>query len=372
MTVLEILQRRLDPVQLKGFKKGLFDETGEKLFAYTILSTKDEDFDWLYLQFLRDRGYSHSSSPEDEEKYKIYNPDGTYSYKGVEQLVEEKIFKFTSLLFYGTQFQGEWFIFYEHSFGETEKEMAKENDRIISMGFFKSSVFHPVSETMESPDFYKLTKMISEKLSKKLDWPKDMSIIRENMDLIPSNERPKRVEKQYANLREFIGQPWLVAHLKQEEKSKVNRLFESYFNESVLLPFLKKLRIERFNDFISLHPLYSPDYFPLIYPHSKEYVMAIVKAINVQEKSRLHYFVYQTSTKRMFEWVKPTVHEVPGHHTEWILEDIKDFSSWGEEFDFHEPSITMEDATFWNEHVFKKENGRYLYLEELMIPYTPL
>ena len=76
----------------------------------------------------------------------------------------------------------------------------------------------------------------------------------------------------------------------------------------------------------------------------------------------MYYFLYIQGTGKMFQWTKPAVREVPGHHAEWILDDIKDLSSWGNEFTFHEPSVTMDDPVFWHEHVLKKEGDRFLFL----------
>ena len=166
---------------------------------------------------------------------------------------------------------------------------------------------------------------------------------------------------QPAEQREFKGQPWLVGHLKQEEKSRINRAFEVYINEAIFLPLVKHLKIRYPEKFAQTETLY-PVHYPLIYPHSKDQVLCIVKALNASKQSRLYYFLYVVASKELFQWTKPEVHEVPGHHAEWILEDIKDLSIWGNEFSFHEPSITMDDPVFWQQHVFKQHQNKFVYL----------
>lgn len=371
MTVLEILQPRLDPLQLKGFRKGCFNDQKDKFFAYSILSVHDKNYDFLNNMFLDNQAHGHRVVG-DERKYNVYNQDGTYRGKTVEELIKENIFKFVSLRFYGVLFEEEWFILYEILYHEETNELDVEIDldKTYLHAAFQSSLFMPIPEYEQQINYNELIRLISKRLNKELNLRKDFSVISEEMKSIPKDEIPKKQIRQYANLREFVGHPWLVGHIKQEQKSKMNRAFENYFNEAVLLPFLKKLRVERFEDFSVLHTLYSPEHFPLIYPDSKEYVIAIVKAVSSDEKSRLYYFVYQDSTKQMFEWTKPPIHEAGGHHSEWILDDIENLSNWGREFDLHEPSITMDDENFWKEHVLKKEHDHYLYLKEYRLGET--
>jgi hypothetical protein len=79
-----------------------------------------------------------------------------------------------------------------------------------------------------------------------------------------------------------------------------------------------------------------------------------VKVKNSDNNSRLYYFLFMKE-KQILEWTYPKPRTAGGHHSFYIIEDIKDLSSWREEFDLHEPSITMDDSNFWNEYVFKKE-----------------
>ena len=122
------------------------------------------------------------------------------------------------------------------------------------------------------------------------------------------------------------------------------------------------------DEFAETYSLYHERYFPLIYPHTKEQVLCVVKAKNNQGKSRLYYFLYLPAQKQLFEWIKPVPRPAGGHYSFYIQEDIKNLSSWGDEFDLHEPSVTMDDFSFWKEHVFKKENDSFLYLKELNLP----
>ena len=159
----------------------------------------------------------------------------------------------------------------------------------------------------------------------------------------------------------------MVAYQKQEIKEKINRQFEAYINVAVFVPLVKMLKNQRPDEFAETHTLNHPDYFPLIYPHSKEQVICVVKAVSKTGNSRLYYFLYLVAEKKLYEWTLPTPANAAGHHAFHISDDIKDFSNWGNEFDFSDASITMDDPRFWQEFVLKEENDRYEYLRPVQV-----
>jgi hypothetical protein len=209
--------------------------------------------------------------------------------------------------------------------------------------------------------------MLSELTGKSLDQFRDYREVGAFVQQLAKEQVPKRQVKQPPNFRQFIGQPWVVAYHKQETKEKINRQFEAYINEAVFVPLVKMLKIQRKDEFAETHTLYHPDYFPLIYPHSKEQVICIVKAVSKAGNSRLYYFMYLVAAKKVCEWTLPTPAAATGHHVFYIIDDIKNLSAWGNEFDLSDPSITMDDPQFWNEYVLKNENGDYKYLKPVQV-----
>lgn len=359
------------PSPTQRFAKGRFSKEKDKLFAFAVLSVQDPKYKDLYNWFLKDKGFSFTI--RDEKRYNNYREDGSYSSKGPEQLVEEGIFQFVSLQFYGVSFDNDWYILTEISYHEdTEKETVIkeiETKHLRRKNLFDASAYQPLSESSRHIDYQRATEILSKRLGKQLSWINDSHVVFEHFREIPRDQIPWEEVKQSVEYREFIGQPKVAVYFRQEQKSNINRAFENYINEAVFLPLAHNLRTQQPEKFVKTLGLYS-ERFPLIYPHSKEYVLCIMKVIDAKKHSRLYYFLYLLSSKQLFQWTKPEIKAVPGHHAEWILEDIKDLSTWGDEFSFHEPSVTMDDLRFWNEHVLKKEGDNFLYLKE--IEYKPV
>ena len=108
-------------------------------------------------------------------------------------------------------------------------------------------------------------------------------------------------------------------------------------------------------------------HFPLIYPRSKEYVLGVICAVNHENESRLYYFLYFPRDKKIFQWTIPKPRSVQRYIGETIVEDISPLTSSGIGFELLDPSKTFDDENFWNEYVFKKEEGKYLYLNPIEV-----
>ena len=97
MTIPEILSLKYPAVFVSGFREGNFDESGTKLYAYSILNVKEPEFEEISSSITT--GYSYIWHDENHEQYVIDNGDGTYTSKHLEQLVQEEIFKFLAIKF---------------------------------------------------------------------------------------------------------------------------------------------------------------------------------------------------------------------------------------------------------------------------------
>lgn len=367
MEVLDVLMPRYHQLQLKGFQKGYFDPSKTKFYAYTLLSVKDEDYEDLYNFFLYDKGYSQFEK-QDEERYRIYNEDGSYIHKDVSQLVSENIFKYISLVFHGMLYEKEWYILdgCYYSDKADESKIIQEIERSWDFGkpWWENMTFQPILEYREELDYNKICNALSIKETEKFKHD-NLKMIHTYLADLPLEERPWRREKQFATDRDFVGQLWIVGHIKQEQKSKLNNTFEIYINEAVFKPFVQILRNINPDIFYKTETLFGRDCYPLIYPHTKEHILCILNAEKASGEGRLFYFLYIAATMEIYEWLKPTPQSIFGHYAEVIQEDIRDFSEWGLDFALGEPSVTMDDPVFWEEHILKKEAGDYIYLKKV-------
>lgn len=371
MTVLQILAARFGKLQIKGFRDGYFDDSGTKLIAFTLLPVNDEDYEDLYNFHLHNKGHLMQLKEPDDRRTRNDLGDGTYTSKSIGELITDDYLKYVSIFFTGILYNNEWFISDSTCYySEADEGLVIENiyRRFGGDGYgWNSHSFSIVQEYQEEIDYGRITQMLEEQTGRKIDRFADYKEIYSFAMGLQSDEIPKHKIKQSANYRQFTGQPWIVAYKKQELKDQMNRHFEAYINEAVFIPLVQVLKNTRPAEFCETHTLYHPDNYPLIYPHTKEQVLCIVKAIDQSDKSRLYYFLYLLSEKRIFEWTFPVPSSAYGHHSFYILNDIKKLSLWGDEFDFGNPSITMDDPVFWNEYVIKKEGDQFQYLRPVDI-----
>jgi hypothetical protein len=136
-------------------------------------------------------------------------------------------------------------------------------------------------------------------------------------------------------------------------------------NVTVFFPFAQKLRIHFPDDFRELQSLYGEDY-TLLFPENKEYVLMVSMTKNSKSEYSLAYFFYDQSCKEFYKWSypEPRIALFSYHHSQDIIDDIKEISNWND-CRFLNSSRTLDDLSFWNNYVLKKENGEYKYLEKI-------
>src|SRR5215510_5006055 len=115
MSVTNILRQKYPSHYFSGLIKGQLDDSQTKLFAYSILSVNQPEFEYL-LPVVARVGYGYEQTDTDPKKYTIDNFDGTYSYKDLEQLIQEGVFKFVGIRFSGILHESEWYLREHYTF----------------------------------------------------------------------------------------------------------------------------------------------------------------------------------------------------------------------------------------------------------------
>ena len=192
MTVLQILEPRFDKLILKGFQNGWFNASRDKLFAYAVLSVKDEDYEDLYSWYLQKNATSYY--PKEKKQYHNYNDDGSFSLKGNEQLVAENIIKHVALWFYGIDYQGEWFVMFSCSFHEENDKQEISNcieEQFEGQFGFQTGVFETIPEYREEIDFGALRKIVSEELGREVGL-RDVDLLFSHTANWPREKMPRK------------------------------------------------------------------------------------------------------------------------------------------------------------------------------------
>ncbi len=365
MSIQEILETKYPSAFLTGFRNGWLDPSNTKLFAYSVMPAQEEAFRGYLFSI---KGYSYDAPSITHESLTISLEGGCYSCKELDQLIDEGAFKWCCIKFYGIFFQDQWclttnYVFYDDI---TEGEIVKKTEE----GFYKEKdfwmmdyYFTNVPEFSLEVDFKALSEKIALEYNEVVDLLKDTEKMTSYMKILGRENIPKNKKPQFPQYRQFVGQPWLVAMQKGEEKNKINSAYERYISQEIFMPLAKSLKVAFPDEFYRIGALPFQAEFRFIYPHSKEQVIGIIEVFDREENSRLYYFLFKPDEKKIFQWTLPSPRWYHKYHRNTILEDIEKLSDWGRDFDIHEPSITMDDQHFWEEYVFKKEGDNYCYLK---------
>lgn len=314
--VFSILERRFDERDLIGFYGGLFSTDGEKFVGYTYVAldaVKADEYSYLLHE-----GYSAIGA--DAERTKRYIDDNHYQYKNVVECIGEGIYNAFSIKFIGVYFEESWFVLKECQFWGD-----KVNEREAKELLGKLS---------NSPDFW-------------------------NAGVL-SDQVERDIETEV-----FAGVPWVVSHIKAEEKGKVKRTFSAYVNAAFVHPFFRGLRIHFFEAYSTFQPLFGDDY-TLVFPDTKEYFLVVAMAKHRVDGYRLVWFFYDMNSRTFYRWTypQPVFSEWSYHYAEEAINALKSISNWNN-YDFFLSSRTMDDVGFWQEFVLKREGDNYLWLESL-------
>ncbi len=366
MQVIEILQSKFPSCLLSGFKKGWFDNSDTSLYGYSIFRANDEDFRW-YLASIS--GYGFASPDMGDDRLRIPADENCFTYKELPQLVEEGIFNWCSVEFFGALYQNDWycipqFTFYED--GSIVDISVKMESDFASKKQMQDYCLKPVPEFESDLDIEKLSAFYSEKMQEPIDFLRDYEKIRSVHTQIPYDELPKKQIPQLASYRPFIGTPWIVANTKLEAKQKLNYAYEAYIYLEIIRPLASALIRLRPQDFREIHTISNGSgIFRLIYPQTKKYLLGAIPYRNGQEVETVFYFAYIPSLKKIYQWTLPLQKEIHSYFGFVIEEDFKDLGQYVANSEGG--SVTLDDTTFWDMFVFKKEGEDYLYLKSIGI-----
>jgi len=323
--ILNLLERRVKKRDLEGYYGGIFSPDKTKFVARTYVRldpARYEDYSHMY-------GLGHSAVGMDIERTKVYLDDGCYQSKSLEDCIEEGVYQAYSIRFSGAWWEGKWFILDELMFfGEKMDEAGAKTY---------------LSKYDDIPDYWDIGNF-------KIDW---------NVKL-PGTDKPIRdVERE-----EYPGTPFLVSHIKIERKTAINRAYSAYINVSLVDPFLRQLRIDKFEEYVEFSS--TPWGQTLLYPESKAFFLMVTLARHWELGWRLVWFFYDTAAARFYRWTypQPRYTGMSYWYGEEVIEDIKDISGW-DDYGFLNTSRTLDNPTFWSEYVLKKIEDRYQWLEEV-------
>jgi hypothetical protein len=321
-----ILLAGVDFQLLAGLYSAIFNENKNKFFAFTYVKINRDEYENASYYLGRLDGYS---SYADDEKIRKYITPNSWQSKSIDERIEEGIYTSYGIRFTGILHNEEWYINSNLTyFGEEFLE--KDAKNILS--------FHD-----------------------KIDKPWETFLFQPYEPFSLPDGKPNRdIEEE-----EFLEMPRLVAFIKQEKKKEVNHAFRKYINEEIFKPFFAKLKIKYPEEYNSFSYLGSEE-FILIFPEHKKVVMMIVMVLNIDEDPRIEYFIYKKDSQKIYQWNftkrKKTVSQFD--FAEEVLDTLSALSNWNHP-GFLNSSRTMDDEQFWNEHVFKQEGNKFIYLNEV-------
>jgi len=328
--ILAILRLQMSDQVLEGYYGGVLSQDGTKLIAYTWLPIDRGDHnDHRYNHLVKFCGGCYSSAGTGEDELRIYYDEGSYSMKGLEKCLEEKIFHSYSLEFTGAMHEGNWYIGCDLIF------FGSQMDEVAAKRFNAT----PVTD----PDIFQ----------KGLFAPYRTRAI--------NGREVRNVEYEvYPDL------PWIVSMTIIEQIAKVHQAFTTYMNLAFVKPFFERLRVRYPDEYVKFSYRYSEDY-TLLFPGHRRYFLVVAEAENERLGHRLAWFFFDIATETFYRWKYPQArYGGPHDYTPDIIDDIKEISSW-DDAQFLGSTRTLDDNHFWQEYVLKKEDGAYIWLEPMAV-----
>jgi hypothetical protein len=332
--ILSILLCRVDQPLLKGYFAGAFNAERSKFFAITYVNLLEIAYDDYSYYHNKLGGYT--SMYVDDEKINKRVAENRYQAKSTEECVAEGVYRSFSIRIYGCLFNGEWFI----------------RSGLCFFGkLFEDRTTDPILEqNVDRPDFWETSLFRN-------GSPSNISSI---------TGKPQR----HIELEEYGDIPYIVSSIMADRKEALNKAYSRYLNETIFIPFSRKMRIYFPNEFCKFQGLYSED-FELIFPESKEYLLMVTRVKNSESEYKLVYFYYDQMNKDFYQWIypKPRISSFSYHYAEDIIDDLKGICDW-DSYLFLNSSRTLDEQSFWDNYVLKLENGGYKYLKKVVFPVT--
>lgn len=166
------------------------------------------------------------------------------------------------------------------------------------------------------------------------------------------------IEEKFFNKR-YIGKYKIIVD-EIEEK-------EREFNEKATEDILNNTKFKNYiSVFCKNNNLIEEEeyHFKIIYPISANYFLIptyLYTKDNKNEKLQYFLFLPDKETFKMYKWTyfNDTIIEKYGSSNEIFHDQLSKLTTWNTNF------LYLDDSNFWEEYVFKKENGNYKYLKEM-------
>jgi hypothetical protein len=157
--------------------------------------------------------------------------------------------------------------------------------------------------------------------------------------------------------RPYIGMYKIVAdHLRKSAGEEADN-FESTYGEQVMRPFFDKLKsggAEEVKEYILMNKK-----FTLIFPSDRAIVLAPI-VLETKRSKQLRYFVSFPGKPEIYEWtyLKPLEPKY-NHYGGDVVDQLESITTWNFSM------TTLDDQSFWDTYVTKKENGNFVYLRKM-------
>ena len=367
MSIIKIIEQRCSSECVTGFRNGWFDPTESKFFAYAVVLAGDDEFK----HNLDNIGsYSYVGLTSDEP-WRIYLENGCFQRKSLSQMVEEGTFKWCSIGIYGIFFENNWYIRNQYVFytDDTKDQIDARTEKSFfeRENAWQGHFFERIPEFRMEIDYGEVNKRLSIEYGYELNVLHDLEKMKKYFADVGREHRPMKEELQYLVYRQFVGQPWLVAYEKEEKKRKLNTAFESYIVDEVFVPLAVALNNQWPNEFYKINLLIWSRSLRLIYPNSKAKVLAGVPVTDKSGSETVYYFLFIRDERKFYHWTFSQRRKIVYYFGITIKEDITPLTSWPDNYNMDDPAVTLDEEDFWNEYVFKKENGKYQYLKPIEV-----
>ena len=350
--IYETLKPQVHESVLKYLLGGLFDQDQKRIVAFALMPV-NEDFFWKYDYILNfSDGYSAQlfgmPSGGEEEQGTISRPPD----KSIEDQIKDGFYHYNLISFYGVYDFNEWNILTSCCFTNTkrknqilERELRTLNGDIKNY-FLNNSIFEETREHFEKQNEF-LKKYYKEHKN----------------PIYRNREIEMHISSSY---KPFIGHSYLVALIRLKKKRVINEAYVNYLQKAIFDPLIVKLKTFYPNEYHRTE--FQPYNNFTLFPDHKRYCMFSLFIIDKEKNTRLQFFVYLQQNGVIYEWTyfPSSIHKdckVDLFNIHKIFEPISQV------LDSHDyltnPECTLDDDSFWNNYVLKKENNRYLYLKEV-------
>lgn len=178
------------------------------------------------------------------------------------------------------------------------------------------------------------------------------------VDISQTEEYARYPEIYESELREdapYIGKYKLVAKLQKNEQRDKLKEFEKRISSTIIEPLLERLKEDSIKDYTLLNN----KELVLIYPSDTSFVLIPLSITDAKsDNNYLSYYLYDTTNTNFFRWTYFESIELSSSvYGSDIVDQLSTIIKWHFGFDF------LDNQSFWQDFVFKKENGSYNYLE---------